>query len=192
MISGTNPTMGKVDLKAQPGTDRSSQTRFIEGDNLVGFKATGNADVFGSDLQFNGNTASNSNGVYYARNLGAMAKYGWLSGVGMSLSALEFNAFRLQAQSTVSNMGAPGGSIMARVVRDAATADVWRELDYVTVHCPTANVEYQKYLVLAYTYTEGSIYQDLTLGQYGMADAIYASKRITPNSVLMAGLYKTR
>jgi hypothetical protein len=81
---------------------------------------------------------------------------------------------------------------MARVIRDASTADVWRELDFVTVHSPTANIEYQKYLVLAYTYTEGSIYQDLTLGQYGMTDVAYASKRITPNSVLMAGLYKNR
>lgn len=189
---GIHPTMGKVDMQASPGTDLTAQVRFENGGNLAGVQMLGNADTFGSDLQQNGGATAAQGGQALARNLPAMISFGWLSDVGMNLSTTEYNAFRQQAQAQVNAKGSPGGSVVAKVNRDPATADQFRELDIVTVHYPEVGLNNARMTVLAYTYTEGEATQTLTLGQFSANDANYAAKRAVPNAALMAGLFKSR
>jgi hypothetical protein len=173
------------------GTDHSGDIRFVEGDNLLSIRQQGNADTFGSDLQFNGYADSSSGGVHNARNLTAMLKYGWFSGVSMSLNVQDYVGLYRQGGQASTNRGTPGASYVAKVLRDAGTADKFRELDYITIHAPSIGINNLKLLVLAYTFDEGQPTQTLTLGQYGVADMVVAN-RMMPGLNQMAGLFKNR
>ena len=173
------------------GTDHSGDIRFVKGDNLVSIRQQGNADTFGSDLQLNGYADASSGGIHYGRNLSAMTTYGWLSGVGMTLSVQDYVGLQRQAAQVAANKGTPGGSYIAVVNRDPATADKFRELDYITVHDPEIGINNLKVLVLSITFDEGQPTQTLTLGQYGVADLVSA-QRMMPGLNQMAGLFKNR
>jgi hypothetical protein len=150
----------------------------------------GNADSFGSDLQYNGYADSSSGGIHY-RNIAAMVKYGWLSGVGMSLNVQDYVGLLRQGAQVATNRGTPGVSYVARVLRDPATADKFREVDYITIHDSEMGINYLKLLVLSYTFKEGFAEQTLTLGQYGAADLV-AAQRMLPGLNQVAGLFKNR
>ena len=193
VVSSTSGFCGQINMNALTsiGTDHSADVIFEEEVNLVSLTQQGNADTFGSDLQFNGYADSTSGGISYARNLTAMNTYGWLSGVGMSMTVQDYSGLLRQGAKVATNKGTPGGSYVAKVVRDPGTADKFRELDYVTIHCPTLGVDHQKMLVMSYDFTEGEATQTLTLGQYGTDDLVGAN-RVVPGVQQIAGLFKNR
>lgn len=194
MAAGTHPTMGTVDFQVTPGTDRSSSITFTEGRNLVSLTQQANADTFAADSRYGGAASIDGSGVASSRNIPAMNAYGWLSDNDMSLTATGWSQLQRQGGQVIANKGAPGSSYTAKVMRDADTADQWRELDYVTVHCPSIGVYNQKLLVLAYTFTEGSAEQQVTLGQYGADDvgAMVGLTRLFQGLKVMAGTFKAR
>lgn len=185
------PWLGSVDIGVAPGTDHSADIVFEEGRNALWARQQGNADIFGSDLQFNGYADSSSGGIHYGRNIAAMVKYGWLSGVGMSLSVQDYAGLQRQGAQVAANRGTPGASYVVQVLRDPATADKFRELDSITLHYPSLGLYNKKLLVVSYTFAEGQATQTLTLGQYGVADLISA-QRFVPGATQMAGLFKGR
>jgi hypothetical protein len=198
MSPAIRPPMGTVDLGASPGVDRSvgssagTNVIFTEGDNLISITIQGNADPFASDLQQNGNPSSSSGGSFSARNIAAMQTYGWLTDTSLSLTATEFNSFIAQGARQSANRSAPGGAYTAKVRRDPKTADVWRELDYVTVHAPTVGLNMAKLQIIGYTFIEGAEDMTVLLGQYGGDDVLSSAKRAIPGLIQIAGLYKAR
>lgn len=183
--------IGNVDFNTSPGTDLSASIVFEEGRNVVWCRQQGNADLFGSDLQFSGYADPSSGGIHYARNLTAMTTYGWLSGASMSLGVQDYASLQRQGAQVSSNRGTPGASYVVEVLRDPATADKFRELDTITLHYPSLGIYNKKLLVLSYTFAEGQPTQTLTLGQYGQADLV-AAQRLFPGITQMAALFKNR
>lgn len=194
MSPGTHPTMGVVDFGLAPGTDRSTSIIFTEGGNLDSLIQQGNADTFASDSRYGGMATTDGNGVVTSRNIPAMNAYGWLSDNDMSLSVVGWSHLQRQGGLVAANKGAPGSSYVAKVLRDPQTADKWRELDYVTIHCPSIGVYNKKLLVLAYTFTEGTAEQEITLGQYGIDEAgqVVGITRLFQGLKVIAGSFRAR
>ncbi len=190
-LDGGQIAIGYVDMNSSPGSDLSAIVIFEKGQNLLGITQQGNSDSFASDIQFNGAADSAGGGIFYGRNLTAMTTYGWLSSVGMSLTVMDIANLQRQGQQVTANKGTPGGSYTARVLRDASTADKFRELDTITIHDPDLGIYHKKMLVISRTFTEGSAEETLVLGQYG-ADSYVAGQRALPGLPHLAGLFKSR
>ena len=97
-----------------------------------------------------------------------MAVYGVIQDEVWGLVNSDFNTLRHNAYQIVQNKINVGtsGSKVAFLQRDPDTADVWRELDRITIHDPETNVNYLSTLVLGRDFTEGSAYDVAYLDQF--------------------------
>ena len=190
-------TLGTVDFTADPGTDRgtSKSVVFSSADGtLVDLQVSANADQFVAATVAAGTPGSGSGGIAPWRDIATMQKYGVVEDQILSVLPVNFSELRRAAYGANSNRINLGsaGSKTAVVLRDPRTADVWRELDKVMIHCPEIGINYLVARVLAYTFDEGHATQTLTLDQFSTDDPTIPMRRLQQGNFQMAILFNTR
>jgi hypothetical protein len=189
--------LGKVDLKAEPGTDRGTNKSVVfsrTDGTLVDLQLTANADSFVSGSQVAGPPSSSTGGLAYWRDIGTMQKYGMIEDQLLIATATDFTEqrrFGRQATSNRVNISALGSKTVT-VLRDPQTADVWRELDRIMIHDPEMGLNYMIARVVGYTFDEGQSTQTLTLDQFSTDDLNLLSKRMQTSLWQVAGKFNTR
>jgi hypothetical protein len=166
-VVGTR-TIGSVDWKTDPGTDRTKSVTFSRQDgNLVRLTMSANADPLAATTYASGPSSTDGNGVGVWRDTGTLGKYGPIEDQTLNVLTANFPELRRWARLISShkiNIGT-SGSKTAVVNRDPATADTWRELDQVTIHDPEMGFNYTTARIIGYTFEEGSGTQTITLDQ---------------------------
>jgi hypothetical protein len=190
-----NPGAGyradSIDYAVSPGSDLSSSIVFEDGINLVNLQTTSNADVYSIDTRIAATPGMDSGGgVVYPSSSGNTGDL-VLTDTVLNAGTVTF-APLIQFGNTVGALkSTPGQAKTAVVVRDAFTADKWRELDYVTLHAPLMGLNHQKVLVLGYTLTEGDATQTVMFDQYAF-DPAYQARRNLDSARIITAAYKTR
>lgn len=163
-------TLGTVDYGPDPGADLGTTriVTFEEGDNLIALSMMANADNFATDTAAVGQATLDGGGIGFWRDIASMIKYGVLQDEALSLTHSDFNTLRRAAYQIVSNKInlSSAGSKMIIALRDAMTADKWRELDRVMIDNPTVGIYKLVARIIAYSFEEGSESQAITLDQF--------------------------
>ncbi len=171
-VVGTR-TLGTVDFGASPGTDRSSQVFFngpggAGAPNLFDLALTANSDRYAVDTAISGQPTLDGGGIAHSRNVAAIISRGVIQDETLGWTHSDFNMLRVDVFRIVQNKVSlgPAGAKIAQALRDAETADKWRELDSVTIDDPEMGFVKAKALVLGYDFIEGTGAQSLYLDQY--------------------------
>lgn len=191
---GSKP-LGSVDLASDPGTDRTTSCIFSRRDgNLLRLAMSANADQIASGTVSSGTSGTDSGGIAPWRDISTITKYGVIDDQSLAVTAPNFNELQIAAKQISSNKVnlSSVGSKVATVLRDAATADKWRELDHVLIDDPEQNINRLSARILAYTFTEGSVSQDITLDQFSVDDPTLLLKRLQGGVFQMANKFGNR
>lgn len=180
-----------LDFGAAPGVDRSSQVVFEEGDNLVDLTTSANADTYAIDTKVASTPSAGSGGFVTYPSIQATGNLALVDTV-LNTGMVSMNALMRYANVVGALKATPGQAKRAVVIRDAKTADVWRELDYVTVHAPSLGIINQKVLVLGYAFAEGKATMDVVFDQYSYALGDYMTRRLADSARFVGSQYKTR
>lgn len=193
-VLGTR-TLGTIDMTTDPGTDRSASIRFSRPDgNLIELQLSANADQFVTGTTAAGPTGTDGGGLAYWRDIGSMTKYGVIEDQVLTVTAPSFNEQRkgaLNISNNRVNLSAAGAKT-AVVLRDAQTADKWRELDRVTIHDPELGINYQTARVVGYTFDEGHATQTIYLDQFSVDDPTVPIKRLQQGAFQIAAKFNNR
>jgi hypothetical protein len=137
--------------------------------NLVDLQLTANTDAFSTGVALIGQPTPDGGGIGVFRDLASIVKYGVVEDAALSMPAGTFNALRRHAFQMISNRIALSstGAKTAVVLRDAQTADVWRELDKVMIHDPEIGINYLVARIIGYSFDEGMPTQPIILDQFG-------------------------
>jgi hypothetical protein len=166
-----------LDYAVAPGVDRSSQIVFEEGRN-VGDSVIGPvSDLFATDAKVNALPGGNSGGSITWSRLAAAGDMILTDSVA-DIGVPGFDLLVAYAQLIQDRKTNPMQAIQLEVLRTAATADVWRELDYVTVHLPSLGVYRERQLIIGYTYVEGQPTQTVWLGQFPDSHVLQQLRRM--------------
>jgi hypothetical protein len=188
-------TLGAIEMGTAPGVDRSSgnanEVRFEETGNLIDVALAANAEIFSSSMRLNGTPGSQGAAFLYYNPAG-VAKYGILEDNVPSLAVSDFFALRRYAAQIGALRNKVGVAKQIVVRRDPTTADVWRELDYITLHSPSAGLLNYKALVIAYDFTENLETQNIWLDQYGELDLMVQEGRDQQATIFTAAQFKAR
>lgn len=164
-----NPGVGidTIDFGPSVGTDYSSRVFFIEGDNLESRSSIDtNFDQPVTANRLFGSPGQDNAGYIEWVNIAAAKQYGlWIGTLSVD-EASDFGAQQRLVQTITNLQAAPGSAKDLFVIRDEQTADVWRELDYVTVVSPRLGLNNQVVQVMSYTLEEGSPAQEIIGDQY--------------------------
>lgn len=166
-----------IDYRATPGSDLSSSIRFVEGDNLEDLEVAPVAEGFSTDVKMNAQPGSDSGGSIVWGRIGAVGDMVLLDTV-TDVGVPGYSLLVGYAQQIQGRKVNPWTAKIATVIRDAATADKWRELDSVLVDSPTLNVQKQKMLIVGYTFTEGARTQKVYLDQFNQGLAQIPQQRL--------------
>lgn len=185
--------LGAMDYGTSVGTDRSNSVIFTEGHNLEDVAPVGPAEGWASDLVLATNPTTDGYGQVFVRNVPAMVTYGVMTDSEIQMTSADWATLARSGALIAAAKGSPTQALKATVIRDPDTADVWRELDYVTIDSPTRGINHQRCLVLAYTFQEGSVTQELTLDQYG-ADmrGVLSARRVVEGAVTTVSKFANR
>lgn len=167
-VVGTR-TLGTVDMAADPGVDRTASVIFSRREGtLINLELTANADAFAADTAAIGQSTLDGGGIGFWRDIGSMVKYGVIQDEVLAFTHSDFNSLRRAAYKIVSNKVSLSsvGAKTAVVSRDPQTADVWRELDRITIDDPELGINNLVCRVVGYTFYEGQGTQSLTLDQF--------------------------
>ena len=171
-VVGTR-TLGKVDFAADPGTDRTASVIFDRADGtLVDLALSANADNAASGTATLAQSSPDGAGIGFWRDINTMTKYGVIDDMSLAFTAADFNTARRAAYQIVSNkinLGTSGSKTIT-ILRDPQTADVWRELDRVTINDPETGIYRRSARIIGYTFDEGQPTQTLMLDQFSADD----------------------
>lgn len=190
-------TLGSVTFATDPGTDRGTNQSVVfrrDAGNLVELQLSANADQFVAGTVAAGTPGTDGGGIVPWRDISTLTKYGVLEDQILAVPSVSFGELRRAAiniQSNRLNLSA-AGSKTAVVLRDAQTADVWRELDKVMIHDPELGINYLVARVIGYTFDEGQATQTLTLDQFSVDDSTVPIKRLQQGAFVTAAKFNTR
>lgn len=187
-----NNYWGTLDMGPSIGSDLSSSVIFRGGKNLVGAVIEPNAEFFATAVRVGGTPSSTSGGQATIRNIGKTSAYGVIEDNVPAIAAADFNTLYRNGQAVAANKLALNLAKSVTVLRDPETVDKFRELDYITVDEPLLGLNNYKARVLAYTYEEGSVTQDLTLDQYSSEDVLVNLLRMQANHKYVANQFTNR
>lgn len=159
-----------LDYAVSPGSDLSSSIIFEEGDNVLKAEIAPVSELYATDVRVNGIPDSaiaggDSGGSFtwsQVQPVGNMALIDTVSDLGIP----GYGLLRAYAFKTGARKANPIQATQLTVLRTPETMDKWRELDYVTTHCPTVGVYRRKQQVIGYTFTEGDPTQTVYLDQF--------------------------
>lgn len=171
-------SLGTWDYGVTPGTDRSASVVFIEGDNLIDASIEPNAEFFATKTRAVGVPLNDSGGTAEWINVISANTYGIWEDNTPIVGPTDWTLLRRAAATVIANKTNLNNAKTITVARDPQTADVWRELDYVTVHAPTIGLNHVKALVMAYDFTEGSQTQTLWLDQFAKGAYSMPARRL--------------
>ncbi len=168
-------TLGIIDFSIDPGTNHGTDGSVIFSEasgNLISLSLTANGDQFSAGTTTATQSSSDGGGIGFWRDISTLQKYGVIQDQTLALTASDFNTARRAAFSITSNKINIGiaGSKTVQVLRDPQTADNWRELDKVMLHCPSLGINYLVARVISYTFDEGKDTQTLVLDQFSVED----------------------
>lgn len=188
-------TIGTIDMATDPGTDRTASVIFSRtSGNLLDLQLTSSTQSFASGTALSSVSGTDGGGTAYWRDTGTMTKYGVLDDQSLMLTAPTFGAQRTASRQVVANKIATStaGSKVALVLRDPQTADVWRELDRVTIDDPVMGINHQSARIVGYTFTEGSATQQIILDQFSVEDITIPSRRVQQGLYVVANKFSNR
>lgn len=189
--------LGTVDLTNDPGADLTTSVVFDRSlGNLIALQLNDNADRLASSTVGNGQAATDSGGLAFWRDIIAMQTYGVIQDQVLATMPSDFATLRKSSYWAMKNKLAIGigGAKTITVLRDSATVDKWRELDKITVNDPEMGINNLTARVIAYTFTENSPYQIVTLDQFAENDLrqTLTARRWQTSMFKLASAFKSR
>ena len=179
------------DFAVSPGTDRSGQIRFVEGVNVENVEVTAASELYATDVRMTALPGGDSGGAVTWSRIGSAGDM-VLTDTVADVSTPSFTLLVLSAKYLQAIKVSPWAAKTLSVLRDPQTADQWRELDYVTLHYPSLNINNLKVLVLGYTWAEGSASQTVYLDQYAGVVSGIALQRLHRTLQALSNTYKQR
>jgi hypothetical protein len=167
-VVGTR-TLGTVDYEADPGTDRSNSIIFRQRDgNLLSLTLDDNADPYTASSEVAGLSTLDGGGIAYFTDIATLQSIGAYEDQLLAGTHSDFNSLSHAARNILSNKVKVGstGNKTATVLRDALTADKFRELDKVTLDWPALGINNASARVLVRQVAEGITTETLTLDQF--------------------------
>jgi hypothetical protein len=167
---GVGPKADSLDYAASPGKDLSTSVIFEEGVNI---DASGTlvgpvAEIFSTDVKMNAIAGSDSGGQITWGTIGNAGDI-VLTNTVVDLGTPGFSLLASYAETVQARASNPLQAVQVAVIRTADTADLWRELDFVTVHIPSLNVLHQRAQVVGWTWDESSTTQTVYLNEFPLS-----------------------
>lgn len=157
----------RLDYYETPGSDLTQEVVFEDGVNVTEGVLGQVADVFATEIRMTGRPNNNDSGGTYA-----WSKVQKVGDAALIDTVADYSAqgiYGLRALAEVTGRRKAGLQLQAKeltVLRTPETADRWRELDYVTFHCPRQGIWKASALVISYDYREGATVQKVVLDNY--------------------------
>jgi hypothetical protein len=153
-------------------SDLTDTVIFTEGYDLLSCEIEPNAELFTTTARVAGTPGGDSGGSVDWRNIAAIRKYGFLVETVMGVAFAGFPILALLGKAIVGKRTtlASGTAKTITIIRTADNAERWRELDRISIKAPSLGLNNTTSTVVAYTFTEGSAEQTLTLDQYPLSD----------------------
>lgn len=136
------------------GADLSHGVVFREAENLVNVKLEPNAETLATDIELTMGSTTDTASIHWT-NIPAARQFGVLTDFGDSLRTGDVQSDIAWARTLAQFRGTPGAAKTIEVLRDTATADRWREMDYVTIDAPRLGLRMAQVLVVGYDFVEG-------------------------------------
>lgn len=188
---GAGARADTIDANVNPGSDLSKTVVFEQDVNLSDLQLVANAETYATDVRLAGPPGINTGGsVEWTQPLATGSIV--LEDTVPSMAPKDFFGGHFAAAAIQASKSNPGQAKVAIVIRDADTADKWRELDTVTIHAPRIGLDNVKAVVVGYSFKEGAGTQEVLLDSYAFQSAQYAASRLGGSVKLMAGQFQSR